>query len=435
MAVEVVMPKLGMAMKEGSVSLWHKKEGDSVTKGEIIANIGSEKIETDLEAPADGVLLKIAVPEGEGVPPGTVIGYIGQPGEQVGTAAAGAADAQPGESAAVPGDAVPDAAPAGRSEPAEAPAHGRDIKISPVARKMAEAAGLDIAKLTGTGPQGRITKEDVEHAIANASSAPSAGVQDSSANPVAVGAASVPSANLASAALPGFVEHTEQIPVAGIRKVIAARMHDSLQHSAQLTLTLRADVTDLLALQRQMSETAQRQHEVKLTVTDFIARAVVLSLKRHKQMNSAYIDDRIHVFDHVHLGIAVALDKGLVVPVIRHADQYSVLDLSRQIKALAQQSRSGQLGSDALQGSTFTITNLGAYGIDYFTPILNTPEAGILGVGGVAEMPVYKGADLQRRSLLPLSLTFDHRVLDGAPAAEFLRAVKDALEDPYRLVL
>ncbi|NEN81944.1 dihydrolipoamide acetyltransferase family protein [Paenibacillus elgii] len=424
MAVEVVMPKLGMAMKEGSVSLWHKKEGDPVTKGDIIANIGSEKIETDLEAPADGVLLKIAVPEGEGVAPGTVIGYIGQPGEQVSGAAAGTAAGE-----AAPSVVVPDASPAGgQPASAEAPAHGRDIKVSPVARKMAEAAGLDIANLTGTGPQGRITKEDVEHAIANATSASSASASTGEA------AASSAGTN-ATAAPSGFTEHTEQIPVTGIRKVIAVRMHDSLQQSAQLTLTLRADVTDLLALQRQMSETAQRQHEVKLTVTNFIARAVVLSLKRHKQMNSAYIDDRIHVFDHVHLGIAVALDKGLVVPVIRHADQYSVLDLSRQIKALAQQARNGQLGSDALQGSTFTITNLGAYGIDYFTPILNTPEAGILGVGSVAEMPVYKGDDLQRRSLLPLSLTFDHRVLDGAPAAEFLRAVKDALEDPYRLVL
>ncbi|GLI04047.1 dihydrolipoamide acetyltransferase component of pyruvate dehydrogenase complex [Paenibacillus tyrfis] len=427
MAVEVVMPKLGMAMKEGSVSLWHKKEGDPVTKGDIIANIGSEKIETDLEAPADGVLLKIVVPEGEGVPPGTVIGYIGQPGEQVGGVAAGAAEGAATDGSPS-GGAVPDAAPSGGTVPSEAPVHGRDIKISPVARKMAEAAGLDIAKLTGTGPQGRITKEDVEHAIANATSASSASASAGEATASSTG-------TNATAAPSGFVEHTEQIPVTGIRKVIAARMHDSLQQSAQLTLTLRADVTDLLALQRQMSETAQRQHEVKLTVTDFIARAVVLSLKRHKQMNSAYIDDRIHVFDHVHLGIAVALDKGLVVPVICHADQYSVLDLSRQIKALALQARNGQLGSDALQGSTFTITNLGAYGIDYFTPILNTPEAGILGVGGVAEMLVYKGDDLQRRSLLPLSLTFDHRVLDGAPAAEFLRAVKDALEDPYRLVL
>ncbi|MBU7315758.1 dihydrolipoamide acetyltransferase family protein [Paenibacillus oleatilyticus] len=433
MAVEVVMPKLGMAMKEGSVSLWHKKEGDPVTKGEIIANIGSEKIETDLEAPADGVLLKIAVPEGEGVPPGTVIGYIGQPGEQVGGVAAGAAAESAAPEGSPSGGAVPDAAPAGGSAPSEAPAHGRDIKISPVARKMAEAAGLDIAKLTGTGPQGRITKEDVEHAIANPPSTPAAPASAGEATASSDGASAAPSA--ATAVPSGFTEHTEQIPVTGIRKVIAARMHDSLQQSAQLTLTLRADVTDLLALQRQMSETAQRQHEVKLTVTDFISRAVVLSLKRHKQMNSAYIDDRIHVFDHVHLGIAVALDKGLVVPVIRHADRYSVLDLSRQIKALAQQARNGQLGSDALQGSTFTITNLGAYGIDYFTPILNTPEAGILGVGSVAEMPVYKGDSLQRRSLLPLSLTFDHRVLDGAPAAEFLSAVKDALEDPYRLVL
>lgn len=194
---------------------------------------------------------------------------------------------------------------------------------------MAEAAGLDIASISGTGPQGRITKEDIEREISNKSSATPARQSEPD--------------------ISEDEEQTVQSPVTGIRKVIATRMLDSLRHSAQLTLNLKADVTELLALQKQISEFIRQQYEVKLTITDFIARAAVLSLLQHKQMNSAYIDDRILTYSHVHLGIAVALDKGLVVPVIRHAEKRSLPDLSRLIKSLAQQSRDGQLGSEHMQ--------------------------------------------------------------------------------------
>lgn len=414
MAVEMVMPKLGMAMKEGMVSNWRKEAGDSVSKGEIVADINSEKIEMEIEAPADGILLEIVVPAGQGVPPGTVICRIGSPDEQIIGAAAAAPEAKVhiAEAAvAAVAEPVPSSSPALRRK--------GDIKISPVARKMAEAAGLDIESIAGTGPQGRITKEDVESVIAKMSSAPSPAVESGPVNPPAAASE----------------EQVEQTPVTGIRKVIAARMLDSMQNSAQLTLTLKADVTGLIALQKPMSETAQKQYDVKLTITDFIARAVVLSLTQHKQMNSAYIDERIHTFGHVHLGMAVALDNGLVVPVIRHAQKLSLLELARGLKSLAQRARSSQLGSEEMQGSTFTITNLGAYGIEHFTPVLNPPETGILGVGAVQDTPVFIGDEVQRRSQLPLSLTFDHRVLDGAPAAEFLRTIKQHLEDPYRLVL
>lgn len=410
MAVDIVMPKLGMAMKEGTVSIWHKQAGDTIAKGEIIADISSEKIEMELECPADGVLLEIVVPEGQGVPPGAVIGYIGHPDEKVNRPAAATAQpaAQNQDSPAASVETAASAEAAGSQKKGE-------IRISPIARKMAEAAGLDIASISGTGPQGRITKEDIEREISNKSSATPARQSEPD--------------------ISEDEEQTVQSPVTGIRKVIATRMLDSLRHSAQLTLNLKADVTELLALQKQISEFIRQQYEVKLTITDFIARAAVLSLLQHKQMNSAYIDDRILTYSYVHLGIAVALDKGLVVPVIRHAEKRSLPDLSRLIKSLAQQSRDGQLGSEHMQGSTFTITNLGAYGIEHFTPVLNPPEAGILGIGAVQDTPVYLGEALQRRSLLPLSLTFDHRVLDGAPAAEFLRTLKSFLENPLRLVL
>lgn len=416
MPVEVVMPKLGMAMKEGTVSVWNKEVGDPVGKGEPIASVSSEKIEIDVESPAEGTLLKISVPEGEGVPPGTVICYIGQQGELIsGEQAEAKSDTpQPSTEATAP---VPENIES-ILPPSPKVVNDR-VKISPVAKKMAEAANLDIENIQGTGPGGRITKEDVQEAIKNSRTqqAQPEQKQEISETPLKTS------------------EETEQIPVTGIRKVIAERMYDSLQKSAQLTLNMKVDVTELIKLQKQTAETIQKRFENKLSLTDFIARAVVLSLKQHQQMNSAYIDSKIHLFKNVHLGIAVALERGLVVPVIRNADSCSVNELSLNIKDLAKKARQGELTNEEMQGSTFTISNLGGYGIEHFTPVLNPPETGILGVGATYDTPVYIGENLERRSILPLSLTFDHRVLDGAPAAAFLQTIKQYLEEPITMLL
>lgn len=411
MAVEIVMPKLGMAMKEGTVSVWNKQVGDFVGKGELIASINSEKIEMEIESPAEGVVLEITVQEGQGVPPGTVICYIGQAGEKIIEVERNLQTAKTEAAVAI-------------TQIEQAPSSTQTaikdrVKISPVARKMAEAAHIDIGKLQGTGPGGRITKEDVQRAI------------EESARDVREVREEKQLKDMPS----HHSDSVQRLPVTGMRRVIAERMQSSLHTSAQLTLTMKVDVTDLIAMQKQAAETAQTHYETKLTVTDFVARAVVLSLRRHKQMNSAYIDDHIHVFDAVHLGMAVALDKGLVVPVIRNAENESLISLSKRIKEAAQRARQGQLSSDEMTGSTFTISNLGAYEVEHFTPILNPPEAGILGVGAVYSTPVYKGEELQRRTIMPLSLTFDHRVLDGAPAAAFLQAVKQYLEEPIFMLL
>ncbi|SHR24825.1 dihydrolipoamide acetyltransferase [Mycobacteroides abscessus subsp. abscessus] len=409
MAVEVVMPKLGMAMKEGTVSVWNKTVGDAVGKGEPIASVSSEKIEIDVESPAEGTVLQIAVPEGEGVPPGTVICYIGNPGENI----ASVTKVQETEGENVPSTSVQ----LEHTEPKKLERTARDrIKISPVARKMADAGGLDIESIQGTGPGGRITKEDVQEALTQARSVQVDEVTKPEQTSVVT------------------VEESQLIPVTGIRKVIAERMYDSLQNSAQLTINMKVDVSNLIALQKQTKETVQSRYDNKLTVTDFIVRAVVLSLKQHEQMNSAYIENKIHLYKQVHLGMAVALERGLVVPVIRNADQSTLIDLSKSIKALAKKAREGQLSQDEMQGSTFTISNLGAYGVDHFTPVLNPPEAGILGVGAVYDTPVFVGETIEKRSILPLSLTFDHRVLDGAPAAAFLQTVKKLLEDPITML-
>lgn len=399
MAVEVVMPKLGMAMKEGIITSWNIKAGDNVAKGELIASINSEKIETEIEAPADGTVLDIAVSEDEGVPPGTVICYIGKPNEKV----------KMQESTHVVEEKTSNIE---LQNVQNQEANGKEvskqrIKISPVAKKIAKSENLDIKALVGTGPGGRITKADVLKALEVRGIVPEISEQ----------------------------EESNVIPVTGMRKAIANRMHASLQNSAQLTLTMKVDVTDLVALHKEIAKIVQKRYDNKLTITDFVSRAAVLALGEHKEMNSAYIDDAIHQFEHVHLGMAVALEKGLIVPAIRFANNLSLVELSKEIKNVAQKARAGSLSSDDMHGTTFTISNLGSFGIEYFTPVLNTPETGILGIGAIEHVPVYKGKKLKKGSMLPLSLTFDHRVLDGAPAAAFLRTIKHYLEEPITILL
>ncbi|MCI1695501.1 dihydrolipoamide acetyltransferase family protein [Aneurinibacillus aneurinilyticus] len=417
MAADVIMPKLGMGMKEGTVVEWKKAAGDEVNKGDVVVVISSEKIEMEVEAPVDGVLLEIAVEAGEVVPIGTAIGHIGHSGEQVVKAATPTASSAPQQlSEQETEEQTSNVSESSSSMPILRKA---GVKISPVARKIAVAAGLNIEGLAGTGPGGRITKEDVEKAI-----------QEGKNGEVAT-------AQQVVSLEAHHEDATQLVPMTGMRKIIAERMHESLRNSAQLTMTMRVDVTDLLALKKQAANQVENSREAgdRLTVTDFIARAVVRALQEHVQMNSTYTRHGIETYSHVHLGIAVALENGLVVPVIRHAERMSVLELSRTIRNLSQRARKNQLNPEEMSGSTFTITNLGAYHIETFTPILNPPETGILGVGVAHDMPVYVGDLLHRRSLLPLSLTFDHQVLDGAPAAAFLHTIKEYLEHPYRMLL
>lgn len=397
MAVKVVMPKLGMAMKKGEVSVWNKKVGDPVEKGESIASINSEKIEMDIEAPESGTLLHIKVKEGEGVPPGTAICYIGENGEEV----------REKETPAPENEGKPQPEPEHIPAPKAGQKRKHRVKISPVARKMAEKAGLKVDTLNGTGPGGRIVKADVIKAM-KTEAEPQSSVQ---------------------------MAQPEGKPASAMRKVIADRMHKSLQNSAQLTLTMKADITELLKWQLQLADSAKKRSGVKLTVTHFVSRAAVLALKQHPELNSSYQEERIITYPYVHLGMAVSLENGLVVPVIRDAEKLSFLELADHISTSARRAREGNASGDDLRGSTFSITNLGGYGVEHFTPILNPPEAGILGVGASYETPAFKGDELVKSTILPLSLTFDHRVCDGAPAADFLKTVKTLLEEPAGLIL
>lgn len=412
MAVEIIMPKMGMGMEEGTVVEWLKQKGDSVKKGESVVSISSDKIEKELEAPEEGVLIDIEAEVDDVVPIGKPLGYIGTPGESVGEST------DPAPSVAPIKEEL-SAAPV--AQQADEPVIGEEprLRVSPAARRLAKIMNVDLSTVTGSGPMGRITKVDIAEAA--------------QAQP-AVQTETVPQPEPAQVA-PVQSPDGKAKKVTGMRKVISERMFSSLQQTAQLTLQATADVTELLAFQKKAREAYQINDEVRLTITDFIAKAAINALLSHKGMNSHYQGDMITTFDAVHLGVAVALEEGLVVPVVKDADKKSLSAISREIRKASRSARGSELNQLQLSGSTFTITSLGTYGIGFFTPVLNPPEVGILGVGTISEQPVYFGDELKKRSMLPLSLTFDHRAVDGAPAAAFLAEVKANLEAPFKLVL
>ncbi len=401
MAVQIIMPKLGMGMKEGTVVEWLKKKGDKVEKGESVAVISSEKIEKDIEAPDSGILLEVAAEEDETVAVGEAIGYIGESGENV---------SSPSKNNSRPVVSTMETAVTAEKKLEHPPINMQiKVRVSPAARKLAKAEGIDVNTISGTGPQGRVTREDVEKAIIN---------KKTEKNDPAMKEQQSDSVNVRQ--------------VTGMRKVIAERMFSSIQQSAQLTIHMRANVTEMLELRNKIN-TGQEKNN--LTVTDFIARAAVLALQKHKNMNGTFVDNQINLYGSVHLGVAVALEAGLVVPVIRQSEQYSMEELSNRIKQLSKKAREGALDASEMKGSTFTITSLGASGVEFFTPILNPPEVGILGVGLITDTPVFVGEELKRQSLLPLSLTFDHRAVDGVPASAFLTTITRFLENPYQMLI
>ncbi|QHA90767.1 dihydrolipoamide acetyltransferase family protein [Bacillus sp. N1-1] len=402
MSLELIMPKLGMSMEEGTLVEWLKEKGAPVKKGETIAVISSDKIEKDIESPGDGFLIETTADINDVVPVGQPIGYIGEESEQV----------IQGKSDSIEARAETASAVEVLEKPEEIASKKRSkIRISPAAKKLASKESINVDDLTGTGPNGRVTRVDVEKAMQMRESAPSE-KRDRENSPEKV---------------------SKPVKMTGMRKVIAERMYNSLQNSAQLTITMKADVTSLMEVRKQSKRDLKEGNS--LTVTDFIAKATIIALQDHPQMNSSLGEGEILLHEDIHLGLAVALEKGLMVPVVRRANTLTLGELSNKIKQAGKHARDGVLDREQLTGSTFTITSLGNYGIEFFTPILNPPETGILGIGTAEEVAVFEGDNVVKRIILPLSLTFDHRVIDGAPAATFLNDVKSYLEAPLRLLI
>ena len=414
MSIEVTMPKFGLTMQEGTLQRYFRTPGESVSAGEPLYEVETEKVLYVVEAPEAGTLALWLHGEGEVVECGGLVAVIARSGEDV----AAVRNEYAGRSPLTAGVPAKDgekltpapmaAAQAGQGPgPAGSTAEGRR-PISPVARKLAAELGVELARVVGSGPGGRITREDVERAA-----------RDGGAGAGSSGAAKAPNA----AAAGGISPAASMQPVAlrGMRRTIATRMLQSLHESAQLTISCEADVTPATELRARLTR------EFDFSYTDLIIHAVARALLRHPRMNSRLSEQGIVSFAEAHVGMAVALEEGLIVPVIRDAARKSLGQIAAESKELAERARSGQLKLEDVNGGTFTVTNLGTWGVDMFTPILNVGETGILGVGRIIEKPaVYRG-EITRRSMLTLSLTFDHRVIDGAPAAAFLQTVIDFL--------
>ena len=415
MAFEIKMPQLGLTMEEGTVAQWLKQEGDTVAKGDVLLEITTDKLTSEIESEADGVLLKIVAKEGEDVPVKGLLGYIGEAGETVGDAAPAAAPA-----AAAPAPAeVPAAAPA--PAPA-AKADGSRIRISPLARKTAAKLGVDYQNLTGSGPSGRIVQKDILAAAEVAKQQPA---------PVAEAPAAAPAPAAKSGELE-LMDGDEVVKLAGMRKVVAERMAKSAREIPTVTQNVKIDVTKLVAFRKQINETSGQ----KFSMNDFILKAVANALRANPHILVSIDGNQIIKRAHVNLGMAVALDDGLIVPVIRDADKLSLSQISATAKDLAVRARENKLAMDEYKGSTFTISNLGMFGVETFDPIINQPDAGILGVCAVQdELDMDDEGKIFKKQVMRISFTFDHRLIDGAVAAKFELAIKELLEDPMRILL
>jgi pyruvate dehydrogenase E2 component (dihydrolipoamide acetyltransferase) len=394
----VKLPRLGQGMESGTVTKWLKNEGDAVAKGEPLYEIDTDKVTQEVESDFAGVLLRIALREGE-APVGQTIAYIGAEGEDVpdaepaGTSSAGAS--APPESAAAP-RATSDSAPA---ELPSAPSNGR-VKASPLARRLARERGIDIATLQGTGPDGRIVARDVE------------------------GAQATPAAPAAPAAAPSG--DIESIPLTNIRKTIARRLTAAWQ-APVFQLTVTADMTRANEL---ASRARELNPDVRITVTDLLAKVCAQALMRHRDVNVQYSEDALLRFPNANVGIAVAAPQGLIVPVVRGVERLSLAEVAVARGDIVSRARDNKLTAQDLEDGTFTISNLGMFGIEQFVAVLNPPQAAILAVGATVDTPVARDGAVEIRPLLTLTLTVDHRAVDGAEGADFLRTVKTFVEDP-----
>lgn len=448
MATDILMPKWGLTMKEGKLSKWLKNEGDSVRAGEAIFEVETDKITNTVEAATDGILFQILVPAGETVAVKTVVAVLAAAGEKV--------EARPKSVAAAAEKTSELKLEAGSDAPKSQ--NRGFVPASPIARRLAKEKDIDLADVTGTGPNGRITEKDVlaytppadEYDTFNAAPqakalARQAGIDLAEITGSGEGGkilkvdilrAMQPAVGQGGGKTAGGEAKPEIIPFAGMRKIIADNMMASLHNAAQLTVFVECDVTEMTAFRDRVRVRYAKNDAVpRISYNDIIALAVSRMLMQYSYMNSWLTEEGIVMHKQVNLGIAVALDNGLVVPHVKGAEKKSLIELAVEIRNIATRARKGGLTMDELRGSTFTITNVSMLGVDGFTPIINPPEAAILGVGRAVQRPaVATDGSIVSRTMMTLSLTFDHRITDGAPAMVFLRGLADCLEDPAMIL-
>ena len=419
MAYEVLMPQLGLTMEEGTVSQWIKHEGDEVKTGDVIVEITTDKLTNEVASEHDGVMLKIVAQEGEDIPVKGLLCYIGQPGEAVGDAPAAPA-AAPAAAEAAPAAAAPAAAPA-----PVAAANGKRIRISPLARKTAAKLGVDYSGIAGTGPSGRIVVKDILAAAEAQKNAPAAAPAAAEAAPAKKEA---PKAGLE------LMEGDTVVKLTGMRKVVAERMLASHTEIPPVTQNIKVDVTELMKFRKMLlAETGK-----KYSVNDLVLKAIAKCLTQHPEILVSFDEANHQIIQrkHVNIGMAVALDAGLITPVIRDADKMGLDTLAATAKDLAARAKENKLTADEYKGSTITVSNLGMFGIETFTPIINQPDSVIVGVCAIEdELQMDDEGKLSKHQVMRLSVTLDHRTLDGAVVAKFEMDLRDLLQNPMSIVL
>lgn len=418
MAIQVVMPRLSDTMEEGKILRWLKKEGDRVEGGDILAEVQTDKADIEMEAFGSGVLRKILVPEGESARVGHLIGVIAEEDEDI----SGLLPAPEGAGMRLARAAV--ASPQAAAPPILQPAAGRRIKASPLAKRIARHQGIDLSVIAGSGPGGRVIRRDL---VAVAPEAAVGGPRVASVSPER----SVPEPRGAIAPVPLSVEFEER-ELSSMRKAIAKRMSQSMASAPHFYLTVEVAMEKAMDLR----ESIQAQvADLKVTFTDMIVKAAALALVRHPAINASFMGDRIRFYSQVHIGIAVALEDGLISPVLRECDRKSLAQIARDAGSLIERARSQKLKPEEYAGGTFTISNLGMFEIEEFTAIINPPEAAILAVGSIQAKPVVVDGEIRTGHRMRMTLSCDHRAVDGATGAKFLQEVKRLLEHPLHLVL
>ena len=425
------MEALSPTMEEGQVVRWLKAEGDAITNGDLLAEIETDKATMELVARGDGILRAILVQEGGTAPVGEVIGVIAGADEDISALVASGASAPDGpaaadsdksqsdkeSSASAPGSAPQQVEVATAPAAPAAPAAGGRVKASPVARRLAQDAGVDLTALAGSGPGGRIVKRDVEAA---------------KAAPPAPTTAATPAPGPWSD--PGASEGFEEVRVSQMRKTIARRLTESLAPVPHFFLTIEVDMTRIASARRRLNALLESDGD-RVSYNDFVLKASAAALVRHPDCNAAWFGDHIKRYHHVHLGVAVAIDDGLITPVVKHADRKGLVQISREVKEMAGRARQKRLTPDEYTGSTFSVSNLGMFGIHEFTAIINPPEAGILAVGGVEDTAVVVDGEVVVQPRMRITMSCDHRVIDGAQGSRFLQTFKAMLEEPAAILL
>jgi pyruvate dehydrogenase E2 component (dihydrolipoamide acetyltransferase) len=405
MAIKVTMPKLGLTMEEGRIAEWRKEEGEEIRKGEVLYVIETEKVIFEVEATESGILGKIVAKEGDVLPVGGLVAYVLQAGEKVKDIPElpeMAIEKQEGE--AREAAMIERAAGVYSGEPAR-------VKISPVARKIAKQHNIDITTVKGTGPGGRIVKEDILRVVEESKMA-------------------------AFPPVPKKLESAEEkvVPLSPMRKTIASRMTESFQ-TPHFYSTMEVDAQKLVRLRERLMPLVEKEVGIKLTLTDLLLMMVTRALEDNPSLNCAYVDGAVKLFNQIHIGVATSVEEGLIVPVVRDANKKTVAEICVARTEIIQKARDRKLVPEEITGGTFTITNVGMWGVDFSNPIINPPEAAILSVGTIKDKPVVRNGKIVVRPTMILTLAADHRVLDGSDAAKFLNSFKSYIENPPALVL